>query len=65
MLQLKWTDPDEDGLVKYLCGDRGFSEDRVRNGAKKLNKARSGTTQGRLDSFFTMSSTPNKRKVSR
>jgi len=64
VLQLKWSDPDEEGLVKFLCGDRGFSEDRVRNGSKKLNKARSGTTQGRLDSFFTISSTPNKRKVS-
>ncbi|KPJ07741.1 Flap endonuclease 1 [Papilio machaon] len=49
---LKWTDPDEDGLVKFLCGDKQFNEDRVRNGAKKLLKARSGTTQGRLDGFF-------------
>lgn len=64
MFQLKWMDPDEEGLVKFLCGNRGFSEDRVRNGVKKLLKARSGTTQGRLDSFFSFSSTPNKRKVS-
>lgn len=47
-----------------MCGDRGFAEDRVRNGAKKLFKSRSSTTQGRLDSFFTLTSTPNKRKVS-
>lgn len=64
MLQLKWVDPDEEGLVQFLCGNRGFSEERVRNGAKKLLKSRSGTTQGRLDSFFSISSTPNKRKVS-
>lgn len=51
-IELKWTDPDEDGLVKYLCGDKQFNEDRVRNGAKKLAKGRSGTTQGRLDTFF-------------
>ncbi|CAH0746830.1 unnamed protein product [Bemisia tabaci] len=51
-IELKWTDPDEEGLVKYLCGDKAFSEDRVRSGAKKLLKARSTTTQGRLDSFF-------------
>ena len=50
--QLKWTAPDEDGLVKFLCGDKNFSEERVRNGAKKLCKAKQGTTQGRLDSFF-------------
>ncbi|KAL1454502.1 hypothetical protein WDU94_010742 [Cyamophila willieti] len=53
-IELKWTDPDEDGLVKYLCGDKNFAEDRIRNGAKKLAKARTGTTQGRLDSFFTV-----------
>lgn len=64
-IELKWTDPDEEGLVKFLCGDKQFNEDRVRNGAKKLMKARSGTTQGRLDGFFkVLSTTPNpKRKA--
>ena len=54
-----------------MCGEKGFAEDRVRNGAKKLLKGRQGSTQGRLDSFFkVMPSTPtanghgaaNKRK---
>ncbi|XP_075238141.1 flap structure-specific endonuclease 1 [Lycorma delicatula] len=59
-IELKWIDPDEEGLVKYLCGNKNFNEDRVRNGAKKLIKARSTTTQGRLDSFFkVLPSTPN------
>ncbi|CAH2986804.1 unnamed protein product [Chilo suppressalis] len=63
-IEIKWTDPDEEGLVKFLCGDKQFNEDRVRNGAKKLMKARSGTTQGRLDGFFKISTTPNpKRKA--
>jgi len=53
---LKWTDPDEDGLVKFMCGEKGFAEDRMRNGCKKLQKARKGTTQGRLDGFFTVTS---------
>ena len=34
-----------------------FSEDRIRNGAKKLAKARTITQQGRLDSFFSISHT--------
>ena len=38
--QLKWTEPDEEGLVKFLCGDRQFSEERVRNGAKKILKSK-------------------------
>ncbi|CAH2242969.1 jg13412 [Pararge aegeria aegeria] len=64
-IELKWCDPDEEGLVKFLCGDKQFNEDRVRNGAKKLIKARTGTTQGRLDGFFkVLSTTPNpKRKA--
>ena len=42
-----------------MCGDNGFAEDRIRNGAKKLQKARQGSTQGRLDSFFkVMPTTP-------
>jgi hypothetical protein len=46
------------------------SEDRIRNGAKKLAKARTTTQQGRLDSFFTIShtvssTTPNTKKAVR
>lgn len=66
-IDLKWTEPDEEGLVKYLCGDRQFNEDRIRSGAKKLLKAKGTTTQGRLDSFFkVLPSTPTqtpKRKL--
>ncbi|KAF3428721.1 hypothetical protein E2986_09729 [Frieseomelitta varia] len=64
-IDLKWTEPDEEGLIKYLCGDKQFNEERVRNGAKKLHKARNTSTQGRLDTFFKVLSSPNplKRKV--
>ncbi|KAF7991909.1 hypothetical protein HCN44_010710 [Aphidius gifuensis] len=46
-IDLKWTEPDEEGLVKFLCGDKNFNEDRIRNGAKKLAKARTTSTEGR------------------
>jgi len=66
-IDLKWEKPDEDGLVAYMCGEKGFSEDRIRNGCKKLDKARGGSTQGRLDSFFKVLPSPttnqNKRKI--
>ncbi|XP_017125289.1 flap endonuclease 1 [Drosophila elegans] len=59
-IDLKWVEPDEEGLVKFLCGDRQFSEERVRNGAKKLVKSKQAQTQVRLYSFFkTLPSTPN------
>jgi flap endonuclease-1 len=51
-LDLKWEKPDEEGLVAYMCGEKGFQEERIRNACKKLVKARGGATQGRLDSFF-------------
>lgn len=62
-MQLKWSPPDEEGVVKYLCGEKQFSEDRVRSGLKKIIKSRSGSTQSRLDSFFSVSTTPAKRKL--
>ncbi|CAL1285465.1 unnamed protein product [Larinioides sclopetarius] len=66
-VELKWCDPDEEGLIKFLCGDKGFSEDRVKNGVKKLLKGRHGSTQGRLDSFFTVipKSSTNSNSVKR
>lgn len=66
-VDLKWEKPDEEALVAYMCGEKGFAEERIRNGIKKLDKARGGATQGRLDSFFKvlLSPTPgqNKRKA--
>ena len=50
-----------------MCGEKNFNEERIRNGCKKLVKARGTTTQGRLDSFFKVMPSPtnndNKRKV--
>merc|ERR1712098_469474 len=63
-LDLKWEKPDEEGLISFMCGEKGFQEERIRNGCKKLEKARGGSTQGRLDSFFKVlpSPTPNANK---
>ncbi|XP_050296822.1 flap endonuclease 1 isoform X1 [Anthonomus grandis grandis] len=63
-IELKWGEPDEEGMIKFLCGFRRFSEERVRNGIKKLQKARGTSTQARLDGFFTvLGTTPAKRKI--
>lgn len=55
-INLKWSEPDEEGLIKFMVEEKQFNEDRIRNGIKKLNKARQGSTQGRLDSFFKVTS---------
>ncbi|ESN98606.1 hypothetical protein HELRODRAFT_66570 [Helobdella robusta] len=64
-VELKWTEPNEEELVKFMVGEKGFSEERIRNGVKKLEKSRTTSTQGRLDNFFKvtpLTSSAKKRK---
>ncbi|KAK6293216.1 hypothetical protein J4Q44_G00367170 [Coregonus suidteri] len=62
-VDLKWSEPDEDALIQFMCAEKQFSEDRIKNGCKKIMKSRQGSTQGRLDSFFTITgSLSSKRK---
>lgn len=64
-IDLKWTKPDVDGIVEFMCRQNGFDEARMRSGCEKLMKAREVKPQGRLDTFFTKlpSSAPTKRKA--
>ncbi len=48
----KWESPDVDGLVQFLATEKGFSEDRVRAGAQKLQKNVKSSQQSRLEGFF-------------
>ncbi|OKL63597.1 Flap endonuclease 1 [Talaromyces atroroseus] len=48
----KWESPDVEGLVEFLVKDKGFSEDRVRNGAARLQKNLKSAQQSRLEGFF-------------
>jgi flap endonuclease-1 len=52
-IQFTWDKPDETGLVEFLCKQKGFNEDRVKNGCAKLVKSKGKSAQGRMDSFFT------------
>ncbi len=69
-LDLKWKEPDEQGIVDFLVTEKQFNEERVRKAVQKFSKCRNTATQGRLDSFFkvlpstgTNSSADKKRKV--
>jgi flap endonuclease-1 len=48
----KWEAPDVEGLVQFLVTDKGFSEDRVRNAAQRLQKNVKTAQQARLEGFF-------------
>ncbi|KAL9126780.1 MAG: hypothetical protein Q9217_004228 [Psora testacea] len=48
----KWNAPDVEGLVKFLVTEKGFSEDRVRSAAQKLQKNLKTAQQARLEGFF-------------
>jgi flap endonuclease-1 len=36
--EIKWEEPDVEGVVSFLCHERDFSEDRVRNALEKMQK---------------------------
>ena len=35
-VNVKFEKPDEEGLKKFLCEDKGFAESRVTNGLAKI-----------------------------
>lgn len=52
LCDFKWEKPDMDGLVQFLVGEKGFSEDRVRAGGSRLEKSVKSAQQSRLEGFF-------------
>ncbi|GMY22188.1 flap endonuclease 1 [Fagus crenata] len=63
--EIKWTAPDEEGLVTFLVNENGFNSDRVTKAIEKIKAAKNKSTQGRLESFFkpvANPSAPSKRK---
>ena len=53
--------------MQFMVKDKGFNEERIRNGAKKLMKHKGAQTQQRLDGFFQVlpadADSPKKRKL--
>lgn len=52
LCDFKWEKPDTEGLVQFLVVEKGFSEDRVRAAAARLEKNLKGNQQSRLEGFF-------------
>ena len=49
---LKWSKPDEDKIVTFLCNERDFSEDRVRKAVSRMSEASGAKAGGTLESYF-------------
>jgi flap endonuclease-1 len=60
----KWDAPDVDGLVKFLVEEKGFNEDRVKNGAARLSKNLKSSQQSRLEGFFQVKPKTEEEKAS-
>lgn len=65
--EMKWTSPNEEGLITFLVNENGFNSDRVTKAIEKIKAAKNKSLQGRLESFFkpvstSTTSVPVKRK---
>lgn len=50
---LKWSKPDEEKVVSFLCGQRDFSEDRVRKAVARMDAfSKSTGVKTTLESYF-------------
>jgi flap endonuclease-1 len=49
---LNWSKPDEDKIVSFLCGERDFSEDRVRKAVLRMSNASYAKPGATLESYF-------------
>ncbi|XP_031403228.1 flap endonuclease 1 isoform X3 [Punica granatum] len=50
--EIKWSAPDEEGLIAFLVNENGFNSDRVTKAIEKIKAAKNKSSQGRLESFF-------------
>lgn len=64
LCDFKWTVPDIEGLVKFLVTEKGFSEDRVRSGAARLQKNLNTAQQSRMTGFFQPKPKTDEEKAS-
>jgi len=51
-VSIKWEKPKEEEMTSFLCGDKGFAEQRVANAIKKLKNLDGKGMQSRLENFF-------------
>jgi flap endonuclease-1 len=52
LTQIEFGEPDEEGLKKFLCEEKQFSNARVESGLNKIKAAKKSGVQSSLESFF-------------
>ncbi len=50
--KIEFRDPDDKGIIEFLCNEHDFSRDRVLRGIDRLKKALAKRRKARLDAFF-------------
>ena len=50
--RLEWSDPDPEGIKKFLCAEHDFSESRVQTGIDRLLKGQREREQVSLEKWF-------------
>ncbi|NJE25263.1 flap endonuclease-1 [Thermococcus sp. MV5] len=50
--KLEWKMPNEEEVLRFLCDEHDFSEERVKNGLERLKKAIKAGRQFTLDAWF-------------
>jgi len=50
---VSFTEPDEEGLVQFLCKEKGFNEDRVRAGIAKIVASKQKSCSSKNNKFFS------------
>ncbi|WP_337860745.1 flap endonuclease-1 [Ferroplasma sp.] len=50
--QLNFRPPDRKGIISYLCGEHGFSENRINSILDQIEKSYTGANQSNLDKYF-------------
>jgi flap endonuclease-1 len=49
---LKWSTPNVEKVVQFLCGEHDFSEERVRKAVSRMTTKPIATTKSTLESYF-------------
>ena len=50
--RIEFGEPDEKGLIEFLCHEHDFSKDRVLRGIERLKRALAKRKKARIDMFF-------------